>query len=276
MDDPYVFGQIAAANSINDIYAMGGRPVTAYNLVGFPSKQLSLEILNRILAGALSKILEAGAALAGGHSVENDEPMFGLSVNGLVHPGKIWRNSTARPGDRLILTKPVGSGVLFNANRKRMVSGRALAACLEQASTMNRRAAEILAAFTVHACTDVTGFGLAGHTFEMAHGARATFRIDIGKLPVMEEALEMYRRRVTTGANAANREYVERHHRFTVDLPPWHREIVFDPQTAGGLVVALPAPEAARAVEALRAGGVPDAVDIGEVVPMEDVHLVFG
>jgi selenide,water dikinase len=276
VDDPYLFGQVAAANAINDIYAMGARPITAYNLVGFPSKELGPEVLSGMLAGTLSKIIEAGAVLAGGHTVENDEPMLGLSVNGIVHPDKIWRNSTARPGDRLILTKPIGSGVLFNANRKRLVSEAALRACLDHVTTMNQRAAALLAGFSVRACTDITGFGLAGHAFEMAHGARATFHIDLARVPVMEQSLEMYRRRITTGANAQNWEYVARHHRFAADLPVWHREIVVDPQTAGGLLVALSPEEAPRAGEALRAGGVPHAVDIGEVVPMEDVHLVFG
>jgi selenide,water dikinase len=140
---------------------------------------------------------------------------------------------------------------------------------------MNKRAAEVLAGFTVHGCTDITGFGLAGHAFEMAHGAGATFRIDMAKLPLMEGALDMYRRKVTTGANTQNWDYVARHHRFAVDLPAWHREIVIDPQTAGGLLAAVPAEEAPRVVETLRAGGVRDAVDIGAVVPMEDVHLVF-
>lgn len=275
VDDPHLFGQVAAANAINDVYAMGGRPVTAYNLVGFPSKQLPLNTLQGILAGALTKIIEAGAVLAGGHTVENDEPMFGLSVNGLVHPDQIWRNSTSRVGDRLILTKPIGSGVIFNANRAGKLPAGVMDACLAQVVVMNKRAAEILSGFTVHACTDVTGFGLAGHAFEMAHGARATFRIGLRTLPLMEGALDMYRAGVTTGANKQNWEYVARHHRFSVDVPAWHREIVIDPQTAGGLLVAVPGDQAARAVAALRAGGVPDAVEIGEVVPMEDRHLVF-
>ena len=275
VDDPHLFGQVGATNALSDIYAMGGRPITAYNLVGFPSKELPLETLRGILAGALTKILEAGAVLAGGHTVENDEPMFGLSVNGIVHPDRIWRNSTGRAGDRLILTKPLGSGVLFNAHRARKAPPGAMDACMAQVTTLNQRAAEILSAFTVHACTDITGFGLAGHAFEMAHGARVTFRLDLRALPLLEGALEMYRRGVTTGANEQNWAYVARHHRFAIDLPAWHREIVIDPQTAGGLLAAVPAGEAATVVQALRGGGVPDAVDIGEIVPMEDVHLVF-
>jgi selenide,water dikinase len=275
VDDPHLFGQVAAVNAINDIYAMGARPVTAYNLVGFPSKQLSLTVLSGILAGALTKIQEAGAVLAGGHTVENDEPMFGLSVNGLVHPGKIWRNSTAQVGDRLVLTKPLGSGVLFNANRAGKASARAMKACLDQVTILNKGAAEVLSRFTVHACTDVTGFGLAGHAFEMSHGAGLTFAIAIDTLPLLDEALDMYRRKVTTGANANNREYVERHHRFECELPAWHREIVYDPQTAGGLLAALPADQAEPAAAALRAAGLPHATVIGEVRPMQDVHLIF-
>jgi selenide,water dikinase len=275
VDDPVLFGQVAATNAINDIYAMGARPLTAYNLVGFPSKDLGLDVLAGILAGALTKIQEAGAVLAGGHTVVNDEPMFGLSVNGIVHPSRIWRNSTAQVGDRLVLSKPLGSGVLFNANRARKVSASAMKACLEQVTTLNKRAAEVLAGFAVHACTDVTGFGLAGHAFEMSHGARVTFALDVEKLPLMDEALEMYRRKVTTGANANNREYVARHHRFECDLPAWRREIVYDPQTAGGLLAALPADKAEAAAAALREAGLLYATVIGEVLPMADVHLIF-
>ncbi|MCZ6747825.1 MAG: selenide, water dikinase SelD [SAR324 cluster bacterium] len=275
VDDPYLFGQVAATNAINDIYAMGARPVTCYNLVGFPSGDLPLDMLSRIMAGALSKIQEAGAVLAGGHSTEDDEPKFGLAVNGLVHPDKIWRNSGAQAGDRLILTKPIGSGVLFNANLKRMVSPAAMEACLEQITTLNKAAAEVLDRHTVHACTDITGFGFAGHSFEMAHGAALTFAFDLEQIPVMDQALEMYRRKVTTGVNGENKSYVMGNIRFEVEVPAWHREIVYDPQTAGGLLAAVPAGEAQAALDDFKAHGVPHAAIVGEVLPMGDVHLIF-
>ena len=275
VDDPYLFGQVAATNALNDIYAMGARPITCYNLIGFPSEDLPPESFSGILLGALDKITEAGAVLAGGHSTEDDEPKFGLSVNGLVHPDKIWRNSTARAGDRLILTKPLGSGVLFNANRKRWVSQAAMAACLEQITTLAKAAAEVMAAHPIHACTDVTGFGLAGHAFEMAHGAGLTFEFTLESLPVMDEALEMYRRGVTTGVNEANHEYVDFTTRYESDWPAARREIVVDPQTAGGLLMAVPAEAAQPLLDDLHAKGISHAVLVGEVKPMADVHLVF-
>jgi selenide, water dikinase len=275
VDDPYLFGQVAAANALSDVYAMGGRPITALNLVGFPSDQLPLDMLERIIAGALSKIHEAGAVLAGGHSTEDEEPKFGLSVTGLVHPQRIWRNVGARPGDRLLLTKPLGSGVLFNANRKGLVSARALDACLGVLTTLNRRAAEVLADYEVHACTDVTGFGLAGHGLGMAKGSGVTLSLDLEALPVMEESLAMYQRGVTTGVNASNRELTQGHLRFARELPTWREEIVFDPQTSGGLLAALPAEQAQPALEALHAAGVGAAVVVGEALPQSDVCLLF-
>jgi selenide,water dikinase len=275
VDDPYVFGQVAAANALSDVYAMGGRPITALNLVGFPSDQLPLETLQQIIAGALSKVHEAGAVLAGGHSTEDEEPKFGLSVTGVVHPQKIWRNVGAQSGDRLILTKPLGSGVLFNANRKGWVSPAALQACLDAITTLNRKAAEVLAGFGPHACTDVTGFGLAGHSFNMAKGSGVTLAYDLEALPVMDEALAMYQRGVTTGVNATNRALVQGHLRFEREWPDWRQEIVFDPQTSGGLLAALPAAQAEPALAALHAAGVGAARLVGEALPQDGACLIF-
>ncbi|MBU2498716.1 MAG: selenide, water dikinase SelD, partial [Proteobacteria bacterium] len=275
VNDPYLFGQIAAANAISDVYAMGGRPITCLNLAAFPSKKLEPEILHRIVAGALSKITEAGAVLAGGHTIEDDEPKFGLAVNGIVHPKKYWTNSGAKTGDVLILTKPIGSGVLFNANIKKWVSKEALDECLAVITELNRGAAEIMKDFEIHAATDITGFGLAGHAYEVAKGSNVGLEIDIESLPVMHEALEMYKRGVTTGMNKANRRLVEGHSRFERALPPWHREIVFDPQTSGGLMVAVPEREGQALLKALHEGGVMEARMIGRVQGLEDtIHLV--
>ena len=168
VNDAYQYGQIAAANAISDVYAMGGEPKVCLNLVCFPSKKLPPEDLDGIIAGAMSKITEAGAVLAGGHSVEDDEPKFGLSVLGVVHPDKFWRNGGAVKGDALVLTKPLGSGVLFNANLKKWVSAGAMQACVDALVHLNKGAAEAMKAFEIHAVTDVTGFGLAGHGLEMA------------------------------------------------------------------------------------------------------------
>jgi selenide,water dikinase len=275
VDDPGLFGQIAAVNALNDVYAMGARPVACYNLVGFPAKQLGPEVLEGILAGSLAKIREAGAVLAGGHSTEDEEPKFGLAVNGLVHPDRIWRNSGAQAGDRLILTKPIGSGVLLNANLKRMVSPEAMERCLGWLATLNRTAAEVASRHPIHACTDVTGFGLAGHAFEMARGAGLTFRIRLDALPLMDEALEAYRRGVTTAVNPANREYVAAHTRFEAEVPAYQREIVYDPQTAGGLLFALSEAATESLREDLAANGITEARVIGDVLPLTGAHLVF-
>ena len=275
VNDPYLFGQIAAANALGDVYAMGGRPLTCLNLVAFPTKKLAPEILHQIVAGALDKITEAEAVLAGGHSIEDDEPKFGLAVTGIVHPQKYWTNSGARPGDVLVLTKPLGSGVLFNANLKGRVSDRAMKTCLQTIAALNRGAAEALQAFEVHAATDVTGFGLAGHAFEMAQASQVRLEFEIEQLPVMPEALEMYRKGVTTGVNLANRRMVADHLRFEKKLPAWHQEIVFDPQTSGGLLVAVPEGQNQEVLAALKAAAVPSRV-IGRAVQSRDAtFLVF-
>jgi len=274
VNDPYIYGQIAAANAISDVYAMGGRPIACLNLVSFPSKKLAPEILHQIVAGALSKITEAGAVLAGGHSVEDDEPKFGLAVTGIVHPDKFWTNQGARPGDMLILTKPVGSGVLFNANLKKWVSKEAMEACLSILTTLNRTAAEIMSGFDIHAATDVTGFGLAGHGFEMAKASSVCLEISIKDLPVMDEALKMYKKGVTTGVNTYNRQMVEQHLWLETGLPPWHEEIVFDPQTNGGLLVAVSETQGENLVNTLHAKGVTAAKIIGNVHELKTgIHL---
>lgn len=265
VDDPFQFGQIAAANAISDVYAMGGRPICALNLVSFPSRKLPAGHLHEIVAGALSKITESGAVLAGGHSVEDDEPKFGLSVTGLVHPDRYWANAGARSGDALVLTKPIGSGVLFNANLKGWVPQDAFEDCVRVVSTLNRIAAETLARFEVHAATDITGFALAGHALEIAQGSGVDVFLEIGELPVMHSALEMYRRGVSTGVNAENRRKVMPHARFESNVPDWHREIVFDPQTSGGLLAALPESQADDAVAALREAGDMWAKRVGSV-----------
>ena len=274
VEDGYLYGQIAAANAISDVYAMGGRPVTCLNLVSFPSKKLGPEILHQIISGALSKITEAGAVLAGGHSIEDDEPKFGLPVTGTVHPEKYWTNGGALPGDVLVLTKPIGSGVLFNANLKKWVSPAALDACVDTLITLNKTAAEVLQEFKVHAVTDVTGFGLAGHGFEMAKASNVKFSIDLETVPIMTESLEMYRRGMNTGVNAFNRKIVEKYLHFEKDLPAWHQEIVFDPQTSGGLLAAVSGAQGQPLLDKLHAKGVLQARIIGRVDPSEDGPLI--
>ncbi len=276
VDDPYTFGQIAAANSISDVYAMGGRPVTCLNLVCFPSGKLPPEQLHGIVAGALDKITEAGAVLAGGHSVDDAEPKFGLAVTGVVHPEEIWRNVGARRGDALILTKPIGSGVLFNAALKGAVSAGAFDFCVETVTVLNRSAAEVFAGFEVHAATDITGFGLGGHGLEMARGG-ARLQLTLDDIPVMPEAYAMYAKGVTTGVNKHNRAQVEPHLRFAEGADPAKREILFDPQTSGGLLVALPESQAGDALAKLHDRGLEHAAVIGSVEEAADeVRIVVG
>jgi selenide, water dikinase len=276
LNDPYLFGQIAAANAISDIYAMGGVPRVCLNLVCFPSKQLPPGDLNQIVAGALDKITEAGAVLAGGHSVEDDEPKFGLSVVGTVHPDRFWTNAGARPGDVLVLTKPLGSGVLFNANLKNRVSRKALDDCVSSLTTLNKGAAEAMRAFDIHAVTDVTGFGLAGHSLEMARASQVALAINFDALPVMDQALEMYRQGVTTGVNEFNQRLTAEHTLFKRTCPRWHQQIVYDPQTSGGLLVALPEAQQEDLLRALKQARTPAAALIGRVQPLEgETHLIF-
>ena len=276
LDDPFLYGQIAAANALSDVYAMGGKPVACLDLVGFPDGKLGDDVLHAIVAGAVDKITEAGAVLAGGHTTDDDEPKFGLSVVGTVHPDRIWKNIGAQPGDAVVLTKPIGSGVLFNANLKGLVSAAALDECIRTITTLNKTAAEVLHGFHPHAVTDVTGFGLAGHTMEMARGSGVTVRIDTESVPLMREALAMYEHGVKTGANLGNRNMVSERTRFVRDAAPWEREIWFDPQTSGGLLIAIAESEAHRLLDELAAAGVRDARRIGSVERYDGAHhLIF-
>lgn len=265
VDDPYWFGQIAAANAISDIYAMGGRPLTALNLVMFPGKILDLGLLKEILRGGHDKVSEAGALLVGGHTVDDEEPKYGLCVSGVVHPDRLLKNVGARPGDALILTKPLGSGVLFNAVR----SGRFPYKTLEREAlpvigALNRAALEAALNFTINACTDITGFGIAGHALEMA-GHDATLTIRYAALPFFAGALEMYQKGETTGSNQANRALCQGRLELRSALGRAAEELLFDPQTSGGLLLAIPGPEATPALAALHEAGVSHAAIIGEV-----------
>lgn len=266
VDEPYWFGQIAAANSLSDVYSMGGEPRSAMNLVMFPAKDLDLGLLRHILRGGHDKVKEAGASLVGGHSVEDDEPKYGLSVNGIVHPDRIITNAGAQPGDALILTKPLGTGVLFNA----CVSGRLEERDLETevlpvVASLNGPAIRVALEFDLHACTDVTGFGIAGHAFEMASGAEVLIRLEFSQLPLYSAALEMYRKGETTGSNTANRAVVEGALTLRTRLAREQEEILVDPQTSGGLLLAVPESQADELVTRLKDQGVDFAVRVGAV-----------
>ncbi len=275
VDDPFLFGQIAAANAISDVYAMGGRPITCLNIAAFPAGALDVSVLKGIVQGALNKIQEAGAVLAGGHTIEDDEPKFGLSVNGVVHPKKFWANRGAREGDALILTKPLGSGVVFNANLKKLASQEEMDACIRTLVTLNRAAAEVFEFFDVHAATDVTGFGLAGHALEIARASRVALEIDMDKLPIMDGAVRMYRQGVNTGMNGPNRQLTENYLQFDSGIDRHLKEIAFDPQTSGGLLCSLPADQAQEALTRLHSQGVSSSRIVGRVLALRDETYLF-
>lgn len=273
VDDPYWFGQIAAANSLSDVYAMGGRPLTALNLVMFPASKLPHELLHEILRGGNDKVSEAGAVLAGGHSVDDEEPKYGLAVTGVVHPERIWANRGAGAGDALVLTKPLGTGVLFNANRSGRLPYRELEPILPRVAALNRRAAEIAAGYEVHACTDVTGFGILGHALEMALGSGVQLELNFDRLPFYPHALKMYHRGETTGSNKANRKMLEGRWQAAVQQGTAEEELLFDPQTSGGLLIAVPPSQAGELVADLKSGGVEAAAVVGRVASAGDAFI---
>ncbi|MBI5444400.1 MAG: selenide, water dikinase SelD [Deltaproteobacteria bacterium] len=263
VDDPIWYGRIAAANSLSDVWAMGGRPVTALNLVNYPSKDLDLGLLHEILRGGAEKIAEAGASLAGGHSVEDPEPKYGLAVTGLVHPDRVLTNRGARPGDAIVLTKPLGTGVLFNANRAGKLPGSVLEEVLPVVAALNKSALETALRYEVHGLTDVTGFGFAGHAMEMAVHSAVKLRISFASLPVYPAAEEMYAAGVSTGSNAGNRRLCGERLQVVASLRKTQEELLVDPQTSGGLLISLPEGQAKELVRELKQAGVPWASAIG-------------
>lgn len=265
VDDPHWFGRIAAANSISDIYAMGARPLIALSLVMFPSEDLDMGVLKEILRGAGDKVNEAGAVLAGGHSVDDKEPKFGLAVTGVVHPGRVVTNCGAKEGDSLLLTKPLGTGVLFNACRSGKLPFRELEPLLTEVASLNNKACEVASRFDLHACTDVTGFGIIGHTLEIAKGSCVRIDLHYDRLPLYPNAVEMYRKGETTRSNRPNREFAEGGWQSSVGKS-LEEELLFDPQTSGGLILVVPAAQAEDLEKALKQAGVHSAAVIGEVV----------
>ena len=271
VDDPYWFGQVAAANAISDVYSMGGRPLTALNVVMFPSKILDTGQLREMLKGGYDKVTEAGAVLAGGHSVDDEEPKYGLCVNGVVHPDRILSNAGAEPGDLLVLTKPIGSGVLFNAVR----SGKLPFADLERdvlpvVAALNNTAIEQALSLDIHACTDITGFGILGHLMEMSNGCGHGIELAFNSLPVYPHTRQMYKRGETTGSNKPNQAMVTRSRLESKrSLSAVDEGILFDPQTSGGLVLSLPPDQAEPLVAKLKEKGVACAGIIGKVTREE-------
>ncbi len=275
VDDPYWFGQISAANSISDVYSMGGIPLTALNVVMFPSKHLDMGYLKEILKGGHDKVVEAGACLVGGHTVDDEEPKYGLCVNGKVHPDRVITNAGSKPGDALILTKPLGSGVLFNAVRSGKFPYPELERdILPSLAGLNGPAMAQALNFDLHACTDITGFGILGHLLEVAHGSDARVVVKHSDLPFYPGALDMYKKGETTGSNKANRAMVAKHNlEIHASLSATEDELLYDPQTSGGLLLSVPEAQSIDLLAALHASGVASAVRIGGVTD-EPVGIV--
>lgn len=266
LDDPYSFGQVAAANALSDVYAMGGKPFLALNIVVFPQK-LPLTVLESILRGGADKVLEAGARLAGGHSIAEDSPMYGLCVSGLVHPAKIWTNAGAKPGDCLVLTKPLGSGILCTAIKSGTAQESQIVAVTNVMATLNAAGAAAASDLRVHSCTDVTGFGLLGHLGEMMVASKTTARLEFNEIPLIEGVIEQAAMGMIPGGAYRNRKYNE----DAVQLPAQLRDeeaiVLYDPQTSGGLLFSLPEPDALKLVKA-KMGWL-----IGRVLPREEKLL---
>ena len=271
VEDPYTFGQIAATNALSDIYAMGGEVKTALNIVCFP-ETMDLNILGEIMRGGAEKVIEAGGVLAGGHSIADDSVKYGLSVTGVVNPKRAYANDTPETGDALILTKPLGVGIILCASRVGEASEEAVNAAIQSMTTLNKTAAALCRDYHVHAVTDVTGFSFLGHLHEMLHGAHSA-EIFASQVPVFSEALRHADEFLLTAAGQRNRNYVGEHVRFD-GVPFAVEEVLFDPQTSGGLLIALPEAEAPALLEALKAAGLSAGI-VGRVrAPGETEILV--
>jgi selenide,water dikinase len=276
VDDPYWFGQIAAANALSDVYAMGGVPKTALNLVAFPVHQMDLAVLRRILQGGMDKLSEAGTALIGGHSIEDKELKYGLAVTGVAHPARVLVKRNLQSGDRLILTKPLGTGIVNTAIKANMASRELVDGAIRLMAALNREAAGIMTRFDVHACTDVTGFGLLGHLAEMVDGSGLAARVFADQLPVIPEALEFAAMGLIPAGAYKNREFREPMLHIGGTVPRSLQDVLFDPQTSGGLLICVSKEQASGLEAALRDAGVDAAAQIGEVLdgPEERIQVV--
>ena len=276
VDDPYWFGQIAAANALSDVYAMGGVPKTAMNLVGFPTKRMDLSILRRILEGGIDKLHEAAVALVGGHSVEDPELKYGLSVTGFVHPDRVLTKRALRPGDALILTKPLGTGIVNTAIKAGMVDPSGAEAVTRLMARLNRDAAEVMERYPVRACTDVTGFGLIGHLAEMVVGSGCAAEINAGAVPVIDDALTFAAMGMIPAGAYKNRDFRASMVEIADSVDRAVADILFDPQTSGGLLIAVASPHAESLLDDLLDRGEDRAAVIGRIIegPEERIRVV--
>ncbi len=268
VDDPFTFGQVAAANSLSDVYAMGGKPLLAMNIVCFPNC-LDPSVLKEILLGGADKVKEAGALLVGGHSVEDDEPKYGLSVSGLVHPDKVLANVGAKPGDMLILTKPLGLGIINTAIKASLTDDDQYKGAVHTMATLNKYSIEALEGIEIHACTDITGFGLIGHSIEMAEGSKVSIEIDSAAIPILEGAVDFAQMGIIPGGMYTNKKYMV-HKVENRGADEAMEDIMYDPQTSGGLLLALPEKEADKAIQILREKNPTKFAVIGRVMEADE------
>jgi selenide,water dikinase len=266
VDDPFDFGRIAVANALSDVYAMGGRPLTALNIVCFPKDSMDLSILRQVLEGGLDMMHEAGVVLLGGHTVDDPELKYGLAVTGTIHPDKVVHSNTARPGDKLILTKPLGTGIISTAIKRGVARKKAITRIIKSMTALSRTASELMVETGVSACKDITGFGLLGHAAEMVEGTAVGFIIDSAAVPLFPETREYYDMGAVAGGLGNNRDYRQHMVDMGQGVPRYLQDILFDPQTSGGLLMAVPKAKASRLLKKLHAAGVTEAAVIGEVV----------
>ncbi|MHC4598162.1 MAG: selenide, water dikinase SelD [Planctomycetota bacterium] len=273
IQDPYLYGQIVAANALSDVYAMGGKPVTALNLVGFPTGQLPLEILAEILRGGADKVKEAGCVLIGGHTWRDAEIKYGLSLTGVVHPERIVSNANAKPSDRLILTKPIGTGVITTAIRGGGVPPELERRISLGMARLNKSASEKMLAHGVTAATDITGFGLFGHAAEIANASDVTLRFRMEDIALFPGAVQFSREGFLPGGSKKNKTYLEAQVALDPSIPEEVTDLLFDAQTSGGMLICAPKGEAEALLKEIREGGDPEAMEVGEVLPREDVSI---
>ncbi|CRK83307.1 selenide, water dikinase [Neobacillus massiliamazoniensis] len=269
VDDPYMFGQIAAANALSDVYAMGGEPKTVLNIVGYPIKKLGPDILSEILRGAYDKVKEAGAITVGGHSIDDQEPKFGLSVTGIAHPDKVWKNIGAKPGDVLVLTKPIGVGIITTGIKRNAVTPEQEQIVTDTMAMLNKTAAQLLSSFQPHAVTDVTGFGLLGHGSEMARGSDVSLEISFSNVPILEGAVELAKNGVVPGGSKSNHKWLNEDI-FYEKILPEEQLVLCDAITSGGLLVALNEEDAMSYIEQLQSNGLSHASIIGRVTEKKE------
>jgi len=266
VDDPYSFGQIAAANALSDVYAMGGKPLTAMNIVCFPINTMDISILKEILAGGVDKVHEAGVILVGGHSVEDQELKYGLSITGTIHPAKVVLNIGARVSDKLILTKPLGTGIISTALKGKMADEDTVAKVIKSMANLNRKASELMQEIGVNACTDVTGFGLLGHASEMIEGTDVGMVIRSAAVPFFPETKELAQKGMIPGGLHRNREFRLNMVEIAKEVPDYLADILFDPQTSGGLLISVSEQKASVLLERMHKEGIKEAAIIGEVI----------